>query len=101
MYGWSSLSFQDVTYRNNDIFVMKETTCLLLQNTYFYQIYPQNLIGEVDYVIIPEAGDDYNQEGMENFLKELQHNPKYQVEKISRLQESNLALYKVCSKTNQ
>ena len=71
------------------------------QNTYFYQIYPQNLIGEVDYVIIPEAGDDYNQEGMEKFLKDLQHNPKYQVEKISRLQESNLALYKVCSKTNQ
>lgn len=55
----------------------------------------------MDYVIIPEAGDDYNQEGMEKFLNELQHNPKYQVEKVSRLQESNLALYKVCEKTKR
>lgn len=66
--------------------------------TYFYQIYPQDLIGDVDYVIISESGNDYNREGMEKFLEGLKRNPKYEVGRASVSQELELVLYKVNKK---
>lgn len=62
---------------------------------YFYQIYPQHLIGDVDYIIIPEYEGEYNQEGMELYLKEYQANSKFKVTKISKMKNPDLALYKV------
>ena len=63
--------------------------------TYFYQVYPQNLIGDVDYIIIPEYEGEYNHVGMEKYLREYQANPKYKVTKISTAKNPDLALYKV------
>lgn len=62
---------------------------------YFYQIYPQHLIGDVDYIIIPEYEGEYNQKGMEQYLKEYQANPKFKVTKISTMKDPDLAMYKV------
>lgn len=62
---------------------------------YFYQIYPQHLIGDIDYIIIPEYEGELNQEGMEQYLKEYQANPKFKVTKISTMKNPNLAMYKV------
>lgn len=63
--------------------------------TYFYQVYPHGLIGDVDYIIIPEYEGEYNQAGMEKYLKEYLTNPKYKVTKISTTKNPDLALYKV------
>lgn len=65
--------------------------------TYFYQIYPQNLIGDVDYVIIPTSDKEYsyNYDGMAAYLKELKTNPKYKVEKIGEMNKPDLTIYRI------
>lgn len=64
-------------------------------NTYFYQVYPQDLMGDVDYIIIPKEGDDYNLEGMKKYLDKVKSNPKYVVSEVSTMKNLNLILYRV------
>lgn len=64
-------------------------------NTYFYQVYPQDLMGDVDYIIIPKEGDDYNLEGMKKYLDKVKSNPKYVVSEVSTMKDLNLILYRV------
>ena len=64
-------------------------------NTYFYQVYPQDLMGDVDYIIIPKEGDDYNLEGMRTYLDRVKSNPKYVVSEIAATNTPELILYRV------
>ena len=68
--------------------------------TYFYQIYPQNLIGDVDYIIIPTSDKEYsyNKAGMNKYLNEKQKDTRLCVEKIDFSLNPNIALYKITKK---
>lgn len=62
-------------------------------NTYFYQVYPQDLMGDVNYIILPKEGDDYNLERMRTYLNSVKSNPKYVVSEVSTMKDPDLILY--------
>lgn len=64
-------------------------------NTYFYQVYPQDLMGDVDYIIIPKNEGDYNWDGMKKYLDSVKSNPQYVVSEIAATNTPELILYRV------
>lgn len=64
-------------------------------NTYFYQVYPQDLMGDVDYIIIPKNEGDYNWDGMNKYLDSVKSNPQYVVSEIAATNTPELILYRV------
>lgn len=64
-------------------------------NTYFYQVYPQDLMEDVDYIIIPKNEGDYNWDGMNKYLDSVKSNPQYVVSEIAATNTPELILYRV------
>lgn len=64
-------------------------------NTYFYQVYPQDLMGDVDYIIIPKNEGDYNWDGMKKYLDSVKSNLQYVVSEIAATNTPELILYRV------
>lgn len=64
-------------------------------DTYFYQVYPQDLMGKVDYIIIPKFNADYNLEKMREYLRKVKSNSKCMVNEVASINNPELTLYKV------
>lgn len=69
-----------------------------LCDAYFYQIYPQNLMGEMDYVILQKRGkyEDYGMEGMQKYVDDLRK--RYTLIEKDACHDPNLVLYKLIPK---
>lgn len=70
------------------------------KNTYFYQVYPQDLIEDLDYIIIPQNANDYNIKGMHEFLNKRMNDTDYIVKKVDVMRNPDMVVYR-CYRRNK
>lgn len=70
------------------------------KNTYFYQVYPQDLIEDLDYIIIPQNANDYNIKGMHEFLNKRMNDTDYIVKKVGVMRNPDMVVYR-CYRRNK
>ncbi len=69
-----------------------------VRGSYFYQIYPQELMGKMDYVILQLPGkyEDYGMDGMQRYVDGLRQ--RYTLRQVDACRDPNLVLYQVTDK---
>lgn len=74
------------------------------EQCFFYEFYPLELIGEIDYIIVPEPEKDgsfgyyWQVEKLIDYAESYKNNPSYVVSKIDTCVHPALAMYKITRK---